>query len=48
MKRNGKGIRVFRLLLLIIIRIVFIPYYFIKYKIKQINTKSLNGNYKII
>ena len=33
MERNGKGIRVFRLLLLTIIGIVFVPYCFIKYKI---------------
>ena len=36
MERNGKGIRVFRLLLLTIIGIVFVPYCFIKYKIKKI------------
>ena len=35
MERNGKGIRVFRLLLLTIIGIVFVPYCFIKYKIKK-------------
>lgn len=35
MERNGKGIRVFRLLLLTIIGIVFVPYCFIKYKIKE-------------
>ena len=33
MERNGKGIRVFRLLLLTIIGIVFVPYCFIKNKI---------------
>ena len=33
MERNGKGIRVFRLLLLTIIGIVFVPYCFLKYKI---------------
>ena len=34
MEANGKGIRVFRLLLLLaIIGIVFVPYCFIKYKI---------------
>ena len=33
MERNGKGIRVFRLLLLTIIGIIFVPYCFIKYKI---------------
>ena len=33
MERNGKGIRVFRLFLLTIIGIVFVPYCFIKYKI---------------
>ena len=32
MERNGKGIRVFRLLLLTIIGIIFVPYCFIKYK----------------
>ena len=36
MERNGKGIRVFRLLLLTIIGIIFVPYCFIKYKIKNI------------
>ena len=35
MERNGKGIRIFRLLLLTIIGIVFVPYCFIKYKIKE-------------
>ena len=35
MERNGKGIRVFRLLLLTIIGIVFVPYCFIKYKITK-------------
>ena len=35
MERNGKGIRVFRLLLLTIIGIIFVPYCFIKYKIKK-------------
>ena len=35
MERNGKGIRVFRLLLLTIIGIVFVPYCSIKYKIKK-------------
>ena len=33
MERNGKGIRIFRLFLLTIIGIVFVPYCFIKYKI---------------
>ena len=33
MERNGKGIRVFRLLLLTIIGIIFVPYCFMKYKI---------------
>lgn len=33
MEKNGKGIRVFRLLLLTIIGIIFVPYCFIKYKI---------------
>ena len=33
MERNGKGIRIFRLLLLTIIGIIFVPYCFIKYKI---------------
>ena len=33
MERNGKGIRVFRLLLLTIIGIVFVPYCFFKYKL---------------
>ena len=35
MEKNGKGIRVFRLLLLTIIGIVFVPYCFLKYKIKK-------------
>ena len=35
MERNGKGIRVFRLLLLTIIGIVFVPYCFLKYKITK-------------
>ena len=35
MERNGKGIRVFRLLLLTIIGIVFVPYCFIKNKITK-------------
>ena len=35
MERNGKGIRVFRLLLLTIIGIIFVPYCFIKNKIKN-------------
>ena len=35
MERNGKGIRVFRLLLLTIIGIVFVPYCFLKYKIQK-------------
>ena len=35
MERNGKGIRVFRLLLLTIIGIFFVPYCFIKYKITK-------------
>ena len=35
MERNGKGIRGFRLLLLTIIGIVFVPYCFIKYKITK-------------
>ena len=33
MEMNGKGIRVFRLFLLTVIGIVFVPYCFIKYKI---------------
>ena len=33
MERNGKGIRVFRLLLLTVIGIVFVPYCFLKDKI---------------
>ena len=36
MERNGKGIRVFRLLLLTIIGIVFVPYCIIKNKITKI------------
>ena len=36
MEANGKGIRVFRLSLLTIIGIVFVPYCFLKYKIKNI------------
>ena len=36
MERNGTGIRVFRLLLLTIIGIVFVPYCIIKNKIKKI------------
>ena len=35
MERNGKGIRVFRLLLLTIIGIVFVPYCFLKDKITK-------------
>ena len=35
MERNGKGIRVFRLLLLTIIGIVFVPYCIIKNKITK-------------
>ena len=35
MERNGKGIRVFRLFLLTIIGIVFVPYCFIKNKITK-------------
>ena len=35
MERNGKGIRIFRLFLLTIIGIVFVPYCFIKYKITK-------------
>lgn len=35
MERNGKGIRIFRLFLLTIIGIIFVPYCFIKYKIKE-------------
>ena len=35
MERNGKGIRVFRLLLLTIIGIVFVPYCFLKNKITK-------------
>ena len=35
MERNGKGIRIFRLFLLTIIGIVFVPYCFIKNKIKK-------------
>ena len=35
MERNGKGIRIFRLLLLTIIGIIFVPYCFIKYKITK-------------
>ena len=35
MERNGKGIRVFRLFLLTIIGIVFVPYCFLKYKITK-------------
>ena len=34
-ERNGKGIRIFRLLLLTIIGIIFVPYCFIKYKITK-------------
>ena len=33
MERNGKGIRVFRLFLLTIIGIIFVPYCYFKYKI---------------
>ena len=33
MERNGKGIRIFRLLLLTIIGIVFVPYCYFKYKL---------------
>ena len=33
MEANGKGIRVFRLLLLTIIGIIFVPYCYIKYKL---------------
>ena len=35
MERNGKGIRIFRLLLLTIIGIIFVPYCFFKNKIKK-------------
>ena len=35
MEKNGKGIRVFRLFLLTIIGIIFVPYCFIKYKITK-------------
>ena len=48
MKKNGKGIKVFKLLLLTIIKIAFVSYSFIKHKIKQFNTKSINGKHKII
>ena len=46
MERNGKGIRIFRLLLLTIIGIIFVPYRFIK--LKQFNTKSINDKHKIM
>ena len=36
MERNGKGIRVFRFFLLTIIGILFVPYCFTKYKIKEL------------
>ena len=35
MERNGKGIRVFRLFLLTIVGIIFVPYCFMKYKITK-------------
>lgn len=35
MEINGKGIRIFRLFLLTIIGIIFVPYCFIKYKITK-------------
>ena len=35
MERNGKGIRVFRLLLLTIIGIIFVPYCIIKNKLNK-------------
>ena len=35
MEKNGKGIRVFRLFLLTLIGIIFVPYCFVKYKIKK-------------
>ena len=42
MERNGKGIRVFRLLLLTIIGIVFVPYCYFKFKLKN-NKKYLHN-----
>lgn len=35
MEKNGKGIRVFRLFLLTVIGILFVPYCWIKYQIKR-------------
>ena len=40
MEKNGKGIRVFRLFLLTIIGIVFVPYCYFKFKLKN-NKKYL-------
>ena len=42
MERNGKGIRIFRLLLLTIIGIVFVPYCYFKFKLKN-NKKYLHN-----
>ena len=42
MERNGKGIRVFRLFLLTIIGIVFVPYCYFKFKLKN-NKKYLHN-----
>ena len=42
MEKNGKGIRVFRFFILTIIGIIFVPYCFFKYKLKN-NKKYLDN-----